>query len=241
MSFEIKDLCVEVNGKLVLKDVNLKVDKGEVHVLMGPNGAGKSSLGYALMGHPKYKIVKGGIFLDDIEITSLNTSERAKLGLFLGFQYPTEISGVSVSNFLRSAYNSVKKDKLEVIKFHKLLKEEMDELKIDHRFIDRSLNEGFSGGEKKKAEILQMMVLKPKYCVLDECDSGLDVEAIKLVGKGINSMKDSGILLITHYSRILDFVKTDKVSVMINGRIDKIGGVELVKEIEKKGFKEELM
>ena len=233
---KIKDLNVGIEGKSILKGINLEVPKGRVHVLMGPNGAGKSTLGHALMGHPKYE-VSGSVELDGEETNNLNASERARKGLFLSFQYPLEITGVTLGSFLRSAYNSVN-EKLDVIKFNELLKEKMKELDLDPSFANRYLNEGFSGGEKKKAEILQMMVLNPKYVILDECDSGLDVDALKIISSGISKMKEAGILLITHYPKVLEYVKVDKVSILVDGEITKTGGLELVKCIEQKGFKE---
>ena len=189
MKLQIKDLHVNVEGKEILKGVNLDVEIGKVHALMGPNGSGKSTLANVLMGHPKYEITKGKIFLDGEDITELKADERAKRGLFLSFQYPSEITGVTLTNFLRTAYNSVKKDKLSVIDFHKLLKKKMEELQMDPSFNKRYVNEGFSGGEKKRAEILQMSVLEPKYAILDECDSGLDVNSIQIVGEGVNKKK----------------------------------------------------
>ena len=236
---KIEDLHVNVEGKEILKGVNLTVKLGNVHVLMGPNGAGKSSLANVLMGNPKYKITSGKIILDEEDITYLGPTERARKGIFLSFQYPSEITGVTMSNFLRIAYNSVKNENVSVIEFHKLLKEKMVELEMDTMFGKRYLNDGFSGGEKKKAEILQMLILQPKYAVLDECDSGLDVTALKIVGQGIKNMTSSkrGILLITHYSRILNEMSPDVVSVMVDGKVVEDGDYSLVKEIEKDGYK----
>ncbi len=236
---KIEDLHVNVEGKEILKGVNLTVKLGNVHVLMGPNGAGKSSLANVLMGNPKYKITSGKIILDEEDITYLGPTERARKGIFLSFQYPSEITGVTMSNFLRTAYNSVKNENVSVIEFHKLLKEKMVELEMDTMFGKRYLNDGFSGGEKKKAEILQMLILQPKYAVLDECDSGLDVTALKIVGQGIKNMTSSkrGILLITHYSRILNEMSPDVVSVMVDGKVVEDGDYSLVKEIEKDGYK----
>ncbi len=202
----IKDLHVEAQGKEILHGVNLEIELGKVHALMGPNGAGKSCLANTLMGNPAYKITKGKIILDGEDITNIGTTERARKGLFLSFQYPREIPGVTLSNFLRTAYNSINGGKINVLDFHKMLKQKMEELKIDFGFTKRYLNEGFSGGEKKKAEILQMSVLDPKYAILDECDSGLDVNGIKIVGEGIKKIMNpnKGILIITHYHRILN-------------------------------------
>ena len=233
---KIKDLNVEVENKRILKNINLEVSKGEVHVLMGPNGAGKSTLGHALMGHPRYK-VEGSVELDGEEINNLNVSERARKGLFLSFQYPLEIPGVTLGSFLRSAYNSVHSEKLDVVQFNKLLNDKMKDLDLDSSFANRYLNEGFSGGEKKKAEILQMMILNPKYIILDEFDSGLDVDALKIISEGVSKMKDAGVLLITHYPKVLEYIKADKVSLLVNGGIIKSEGLELIKCIEEKGFK----
>src|SRR3990167_5487580 len=238
MKLQVKDLHAEIDGKEILKGVNLEVELGKVHALMGPNGSGKSTLANVLMGHPKYQVTKGKIFLDGEDITELKADERAKKGLFLSFQYPSEITGVTLTNFLRTAYNSIKKDKLSVIDFHKLLKKKMEELQMDPSFNKRYVNEGFSGGEKKRAEILQMSVLEPKYAILDECDSGLDVNSIKIVSEGVNKMKGPkmGILIITHYYRILNYITPDKVHILINGKIVEEGGKELAEKIEKEGF-----
>ena len=234
----IQDLHVSVEGKEILKGVNLEIDMGKTYALMGPNGSGKSTLANALMGHPKYKIDKGKIFLNGQEITNLKPNEKAKLGLFLSFQYPSEISGVTLSTFLRTCLNSIKDEKLSVVEFHKLIKQKMSELNMDPSFSKRYLNEGFSGGEKKRAEILQMTMLNPKFALLDETDSGLDVDALKIVATGINKLRgpNLGILLITHYYRILEYITPDAVHVMYNGRIIKSGGKELAKEIEKNGY-----
>jgi len=234
----IKDLYVSVNGQQILKGINLEVDLGKVHVLMGPNGAGKSCLANTLMGNPKYNIDSGKIILDGDDITELAPNEKAKKGLFMSFQYPSEITGVTMSNFLRVAYNSIKSEKIDVVNFNKFLKEKMKELDIDPIFSRRYVNEGFSGGEKKRAEILQMAVLQPKYAILDECDSGLDASAIKIVGNAINKMKSPhrGILIITHYYRILHYITPDIASIMIDGKIVETGGKALAEEIEKNGF-----
>src|SRR3989338_9805960 len=202
---EVKDLHVKIEDKEILKGVSLAVDKGEVVAIMGPNGSGKSTLAYALMGHPRYEITKGRIFLNGEDVTEMEADERAKKGLFLSFQYPQEIAGVSVSNFLRTALNSKRGgNNISVPDFHRLLQEKMRLLKFDKSFALRYLNEGFSGGEKKKAEILQMAVLQPTIGILDETDSGLDVDSLKIVANGVNKLKgqDMGILLITHYQRI---------------------------------------
>lgn len=239
---EIKNLHVSTTeGQEILHGINVVVQQGEVHALMGPNGAGKSVLANVLMGNPKYKIDQGTIMLDGKDITALKPHERAKLGLFLSFQYPAEITGVTMSNFLRLAYNSLHEKKLDVIQFHRLLKEKMAALEMDDLLSKRYLNYGFSGGEKKRSEILQMAVLQPRYCILDETDSGLDIDSIKVVGAGINKMRnpERGILIITHYYRILNHITPDKVSIMKHGKIIQQGEKELALEIEEKGFPED--
>ncbi|MSR86134.1 Fe-S cluster assembly ATPase SufC [Candidatus Woesearchaeota archaeon] len=236
---EIKDLHIEVNGTEIIKGVSLTFQSGKVHALMGPNGSGKSTLANALMGHPKYKITKGHIILDGKDITHEKPNIRANLGLFLSFQYPAEITGVTINNFLRTAVNNKREKKYSIVEFHNLLKEKMKELNIDISFIKRYINEGFSGGEKKKMEILQLSMLEPKYALLDETDSGMDVDAIRIVAEGINKVKqnkDMGIILITHYQRILDYLQPDEVSILFKGKIVATGGQELAKRIEKEGF-----
>ncbi|MEK6853921.1 MAG: Fe-S cluster assembly ATPase SufC [Nanoarchaeota archaeon] len=237
---QIKDLHVEIEGKEILKGVSLEVSKGEIVALMGPNGAGKSSLGYALLGHPAYKVTAGQMIFEGEDVTKLPTNERAKKGLFLSFQYPSDVPGVSMANFLRTAINArrEKKNPIPVGEFLKQLKEIMKTLKIDESFIHRYLNDGFSGGEKKRAEILQLAMLKPGMAVLDETDSGLDVDSLKVVADGINRLMspEIGILLITHYQRILNYIKPNKVYVMLNGRVVKSGGEELSHQIEAQGY-----
>lgn len=235
---EIKNLHVSIDGKKILKGVNLKVKKGEVVALMGPNGSGKSTLALAMMGHPNYKIEEGEILFKGKDIKGLEANERAKLGLFLSFQYPYEISGVSMSNFLRTALNTKRNEKINVFEFKKMLYEKLSLLKIPKEFADRYLNEGFSGGEKKKAEILQMAMLQPQMAILDETDSGMDIDALKIVSNGINTLINGnlGILLITHYQRILNYIKPNKVYIMVDGRIVKSGDKELAKELEAKGY-----
>ena len=237
---QIKDLHVEVDTKEILKGVNLEVAKGEIVALMGPNGAGKSSLGYALLGHPNYKITSGKIIYKGEDVTRLPVDERARKGLFLSFQYPSEVPGVSMANFLRTAVNSRrgKKSPMPVGEFVKQLKETMKTLKIDESFMHRYLNEGFSGGEKKRAEILQMAMLRPEMAILDETDSGLDVDSLKVVAEGINRLMnpETGILLITHYQRILNYIKPNKVYVIMDGKIVKNGGAELAHQIESTGY-----
>ncbi len=235
---EIKDLVVSVEGKKILNGVSLEIIKGEITAIMGPNGSGKSTLANTLMGNPKYKIESGKIILDGEDITNLKPDERAKKGLFLSFQYPSEISGVTVSNFLRTALSSIKNEKISVLDFHKLLKEKMKLLNMDATFTKRYLNEGFSGGEKKKTEILQMMILNPKYAILDEADSGVDVDSLKALAGGVKSAinPNVGILIITHYNRILEYLTPNKVYIMESGKITRSGNAELAKEIESKGY-----
>jgi len=237
-NLQIKNLHASINGEPILKGVNLEIDLGKVHALMGPNGSGKSTLANVLMGNPKYEITEGRIILDGKDITECSPDERAKLGVFLSFQYPAEITGVTLSNFLRTAYNAIHEKKKDVLQFHQHLKEKMKELQMDDLFSKRYLNEGFSGGEKKRSEILQMAVLNPKYAILDETDSGLDADAIRIVGENVNKMRgpQKGILIITHYYRILNYITPDQVSIMIDGKIVKTGGKELALEIEEQGF-----
>lgn len=238
MKLQIKDLHVSVENKEIIKGLNLELNKGEVHAVMGPNGSGKSTLAFALMGHPKFEITKGAVLLDKKNVLEMKPNERAKAGMFLSFQYPAEISGVSVSNFLKTALEALQGRKIGFADFKKLLKEKMELLRIDESFADRYVNEGFSGGEKKRLEILQMSVLNPNIIILDETDSGLDIDSLKTVADGINKAKDGEktFLIITHYKRILDHVKPDKVQVMRDGRIVMSGGYELVDELEKKGY-----
>ncbi len=237
----VKDLHVEIEGKKILKGVNLEVRKGEVVALMGPNGAGKSTLGHAVMGHPSYKVTSGKIIFNGEDITRLQPDKRARKGLFLSFQHPSEIPGVSMANFLRTAINSRrgKKNQVPVADFVKQLKEAMKTLKMDESFMHRYLNEGFSGGEKKRAEILQMAMLRPEIAILDETDSGLDVDSLKVVAEGIKKLMNKemmGILLITHYQSILNFIRPNRVYVMKDGKIIKSGGPELASHIEAKGY-----
>ena len=235
---EVKDLKVKIEDKEIIKGISLEVDKGKVVALMGPNGSGKSTLAYALMGHPRYEITSGKILLNGEDVTKARPDERARKGLFLSFQYPQEISGVSVSNFLRTALNAKNEKKISVMDFHKILQEKMKLLKIDKSFALRYLNEGFSGGEKKRMEILQMAVLQPKIGILDETDSGLDIDALRTVAEGINDLKGSelGVLLITHYQRILNYITPDKVHIVMDGKIVKSGGKELALEVEERGY-----
>ena len=244
---EIKDLHVSRDGKEILKGVNMKTGPGEVHAIMGPNGSGKSTLAYTLLGHPKYQVTKGDILLDGESILDLKTDERAKKGLFLGFQYPTEVSGVGFSHFLRTSYNALSKalqgeDRevfITVREFQNYLKQNINAVGLRDEFLSRYLNEGFSGGEKKRSEVLQMAVLKPKISILDEPDSGLDIDAVQAVAKAISEVsdKDSTTILITHYARILNFLdKLDHVHVFANGKVLKTGDASLAQELEKRGY-----
>ncbi len=244
---EIKDLYVTREGKEILKGVNLKTGPGEVHAIMGPNGSGKSTLAYTLLGHPKYQVTKGDILLDGKSILDLTPDERAKNGIFLGFQYPTEVSGVGYSHFLRTSYNALSKalqgDNREVFitvrEFQKYLKDNLKQVGLPDEFLTRYLNEGFSGGEKKRSEVLQMAVLKPKISLLDEPDSGLDIDAVQSVAKAISevSTKDSTIILITHYARILKFLKKlDHVHVFVQGKVVMNGDASLADKLDKKGY-----
>ncbi len=246
---EIKDLHVTREGKEILKGVNLKTGPGEIHAIMGPNGSGKSTLAYTLLGHPKYKVTQGDILIDGESILGLKADERAKKGLFLGFQYPTEVSGVGFSHFLRTAYNSLSKalegDEREVFitvrEFQKYLKENLVKVGLKEEFLSRYLNEGFSGGEKKRAEVLQMAVLRPKIAILDEPDSGLDIDAIQSVAKAISQVtgKNATTIIITHYARILKYLdKLDFVHVFADGKIMKTGDATLADKLEKDGYEE---
>jgi Fe-S cluster assembly ATP-binding protein len=241
---EIRNLHVAVDGKEILKGVDLTIRKGEVHAIMGPNGTGKSTLSNALMGHPFYEVTQGEVLFKGQNILELEPDERSRLGIFLAFQYPVSIPGVSLANFLRSAINARRKaenkeDKgIPVPEFRKLLKEKMDTLQMDHSFAGRYLNEGFSGGEKKRAEILQMATLKPEIAILDETDSGLDIDALRVVSEGVNALRgpELGVMLITHYQRILNYIKPDFVHVMLGGRIVESGGAELALQLEEHGY-----
>lgn len=242
MSLEVKNLEASVEDEKILRGVSLEVEPGEIHAVMGPNGSGKSTLCKSLMGNPTYTIDSGEIFIDGEEITDEETDERARKGLFLGFQYPAEISGIKVSEFLKEAVDARREERGEEpmpqSEFNELLREKLDLLEMDEEYARRYLNEGFSGGEKKRNEILQMAVLDPKYAVLDEIDSGLDIDALKVVAKGIKELadQDQGILMITHYQRILDYVQPDRVHVMIDGKIVESGGPELAEKLEEEGY-----
>jgi Fe-S cluster assembly ATP-binding protein len=245
---EIKDLRVSIDGKQILQGLNLKINTGEVHAIMGPNGSGKSTLANAIMGHPKYTVDSGEILVNGEIINKLSTDMRARKGLFLGFQYPTEISGVGYSHFLRNAYNTLNKSLADqqnrevfitVREFHEYVKKNLDAVGLDPSFLSRYLNEGFSGGEKKRSEVMQMLVLKPNIAILDEPDSGLDIDAVKAVAEAINKLIDTGagVLVITHYARILRYMKKlDHVHVVAKGKVIKSGGKELSEELEAKGY-----
>ena len=241
---EIKDLTVQVEDKVILKGANLAINKGEIHALMGPNGSGKSTLANVLMGNPFYQVVKGEVLYKGEDLLAMSPDERARKGLFIAFQYPVSIPGVTMSSFLRTALSArrgYEKELIPVGEFQKLLKQKMEELKIEPAIVTRYVNEGFSGGEKKRAEILQMALLEPEIAIMDETDSGLDIDSVKVVSDGINRMyeqsnREMGILVITHYSRILHFIKPSYVHVMFDGRFVVSGGPELAEELEQTGY-----
>jgi Fe-S cluster assembly ATP-binding protein len=241
---EIKNLHVEVDGKEILKGLNLVVPLGQVHAIMGPNGTGKSTLAYTLMGHPNYTVTEGEIIFKGQNVLELEPDERSRAGIFLAFQYPVAIPGVTVANFLRTALNARRhaanpEDKgMPILDFRKMLKEKMDMLKMDHAFAGRYLNDGFSGGEKKRAEILQMAALKPEIAILDETDSGLDIDALRIVSEGVNALSgpDLGVLVITHYQRLLNYIKPNFVHIMLDGRIVESGGADLALHLEEQGY-----
>ena len=234
----IEDLHVQVEDKQILRGVDLTVEAGKVHALMGPNGSGKSTLAYALAGHPRYRVTGGKVEFRGEDVLDLTPDERARAGVFLAMQYPVEVPGVSVTNFLRTAMNAVRGEDVPVREFAKELREQMRQLDMDQRFAERSLNEGFSGGEKKRHEILQMELLKPKIAILDETDSGLDVDALRVVADGVNRLRGPslGVLLITHYTRILRYISPDMVHVMVDGRVVETGGPELADQLEAEGY-----
>ncbi|HHY0651212.1 TPA: Fe-S cluster assembly ATPase SufC [Staphylococcus aureus] len=239
-TLEIKDLHVSIEDKEILKGVNLTINTDVIHAIMGPNGTGKSTLSSAIMGHPSYEVTKGEVLLDGVNILELEVDERAKAGLFLAMQYPSEITGVTNADFMRSAINAKREEGQEInlMQFIKKLDKNMDFLDIDKDMAQRYLNEGFSGGEKKRNEILQLMMLEPKFAILDEIDSGLDIDALKVVSKGINQMRGEnfGALMITHYQRLLNYITPDKVHVMYAGKVVKSGGPELAKRLEEEGY-----
>lgn len=240
MSLKINNIHIGVEGSEIVRGIDLEIKPGEVHAIMGPNGSGKSTLANALMGHPKYTLSQGSIEINKEEIQNLSPDKRAKKGLFLSMQYAPEIPGVTVTNFLRLAVESMTGQKKNPLAFYAELKNKMQELKIDPEFAKRYLNVGFSGGEKKRLEVLQLLMLNPQYAVLDETDSGLDVDALKIVSEGINAFRKdtTGVLLITHYNRILQYVKPDFVHIMRDGKIIKSGGEELARQVEESGYKD---
>ena len=244
---EIKDLHATIESKEILKGVDFRVKQGEIHAIMGPNGSGKSTLASTVMGHPKFIVTKGDILFDNESIIKLAPDVRARKGLFLAFQYPYEVPGVSLSTFLRTAYNAVRQggkkgdlgqEMLSVLDFRKMLKEKLKLLDMDESFATRYLNEGFSGGEKKRCEILQLAIIQPKIAVLDETDSGLDIDSVKIVAEGVNKLvgPEMGVMIITHYQRILRYIKPDYVHILLDGRMVKSGGPELAEVLEAKGY-----
>ncbi|GAF14446.1 iron-sulfur cluster assembly ATPase protein SufC [Bacillus sp. JCM 19046] len=246
-NLKIENLHVSIDDKEILKDFNLEINGGEIHAIMGPNGTGKSTLASAIMGHPKYEITSGSVTMDGEDVLEMEVDERARAGMFLAMQYPSEISGITNADFMRSAINANREEgnELSLMKFIRKMDEKMDVLDMDQSFAQRYLNEGFSGGEKKRNEILQLLMLDPRIAILDEIDSGLDIDALKVVAEGVNQMRGEnfGCLIITHYQRLLDYITPDKVHVMMQGRIVKSGGAELAERLEAEGYdwiKEEL-
>ncbi len=241
---EIKNLHVSIEGKEILKGLSLTINQGEIHAIMGPNGTGKSTLAYTLMGHPNYTVTEGEIIFKGKNVLELEPDERSREGIFLAFQYPVAIPGVTVANFLRTAINSRRhaanpEDKgMPIPEFRKMLKEKMDMLKMDHTFAGRYLNDGFSGGEKKRAEILQLATLKPEITILDETDSGLDIDALRIVAEGVNALSgpELGVLVITHYQRLLNYIKPNFVHIMLDGRIVESGAADLALHLEDQGY-----
>jgi Fe-S cluster assembly ATP-binding protein len=238
VKLEIENLHVRVEGQEILKGVHLVVPQGETHALMGPNGSGKSTLAKVLMGHPDYEVTEGTIRFDGQDLLEMETDERARTGLFLAFQYPQEIPGVTVANFLRRALNAKRGEEISVMQFHKLLQAKMKLLEMKPEMAARYLNEGFSGGEKKRNEILQMAVLEPQLAILDETDSGLDIDALRIVAKGVNALAgpDLGVLVITHYQRILRYIQPDRVHILVDGRVARSGGPDLAERLEELGY-----
>jgi len=243
-ALEIKNLHVSIEGSEIIKGLNLRVQQGEVHAIMGPNGTGKSTLAYTVMGHPKYEVTEGEILWDGKSILEMAPDERSREGVFLAFQYPVSIPGVTVANFLRTAINARRRhseppqENIPILDFRKLLKSKMDLLEMEYSFGGRYLNEGFSGGEKKRTEVLQLAVLEPAIAILDETDSGLDIDAIRIVSEGVNALKgpQMGVMVITHYQRILNYIQPDFVHIMFDGRIVESGGQELSLLLEDEGY-----
>lgn len=247
MSLIIKNLHAAIDGNPILKGLSLEIPAGEVHAIMGPNGSGKSTLSKVVAGHDDYEVTEGSVTMDGENLLELEIDERSRAGLFLAFQYPAEVPGVTMANFIRAALQArlPEGEELDAVSYYKNLYEKMDQLGIDRQFTSRFVNEGFSGGEKKRNEVLQMMMLEPSYCLMDETDSGLDIDALKVVADGVNSMRspDRGFLVITHYQRLLDYIEPDHVHVLADGQIVRSGTKELALELENKGYdflKEEL-
>ena len=235
---KIENLRAEIDGQEIVKGLDLEVGKGEVHAIMGPNGSGKSTLANVLMGHPRYEVTGGSITFQGEDVLEMEADERAKLGMFLAFQYPSEVPGVSVANFLRTAVNSVREEELSPMEMFRLIQDKMKVMQMDPKFAERYLNEGFSGGEKKRNEILQMLMLAPKLAIMDETDSGLDIDALQVVSKGVNELRgpEFSAVIITHYQRILRYIEPDHVHVMLDGRLVTSGGKELALDLEEKGY-----
>jgi Fe-S cluster assembly ATP-binding protein len=235
---KIENLRVEIDGNEIVKGLDLEVGKGEIHAIMGPNGSGKSTFANVLLGHPRYEVTDGTVTFEGQDVLELEPDERAKLGMFLAFQYPSEVPGVSVANFLRTAVNSVREEELSPMEMYRLLQEKMAVMQMDPKFAERYLNEGFSGGEKKRNEILQMLMLDPRLAIMDETDSGLDIDALQVVARGVNELRgpEFSAVIITHYQRILRYMQPDRVHVMLDGRLVTSGGKELADELEDKGY-----
>jgi len=235
---KIENLQVEIDGQEIVKGLDLEVGEGEIHAIMGPNGSGKSTLANVLMGHPRYEVTGGAITFRGEDVFELEADERAKLGMFLAFQYPSEVPGVSVANFLRTAVNAVREEELSPMEMYRLIQDKMKIMQMDPKFAERYLNEGFSGGEKKRNEILQMLMLEPRLAIMDETDSGLDIDALQVVAKGVNELKgpEFSAVIITHYQRILRYIEPDYVHVMLDGRLVTSGGKDLALDLEDKGY-----
>ena len=235
---KIENLHVEIDGNEIVKGLDLEIGKGEIHAIMGPNGSGKSTLANVLMGHPRYEVTEGSVTFEGEDVLELEPDERAKMGMFLAFQYPSEVPGVSVANFLRTAVNSVREEELSPMEMYRLLQEKMAVMRMDPKFAERYLNEGFSGGEKKRNEILQMLMLDPRLAIMDETDSGLDIDALQVAARGLNEVRgpEFSAVIITHYQRILRYIEPDRVHVMLDGRLVTSGGRELADELEDRGY-----